>query len=178
MTAAPRRAIRRGLDLLYAGCGFTAGISLVAIAVLVLIQVVARLLGLVVTWSAEFAGYAMAASSFLALASTLNSGGHIRVDLLLGRLPRGAQRWAEILCLVLGVLIVGYFAWYSVVMAWQSYVFNDVGQGSIVVPLWIPQSVMAFGVVALAISLLDNLVRFVVFGTTSYPRDGSQPSTV
>ena len=72
----------------------------------------------------------------------------------------------------------GYFAGYSVVMAWQSYVFKDVGQGTIAVPLWIPQSVMALGVVALAIALLDNLVRFVVWGTTSYPRDGSQPSTV
>ena len=178
MTAAPRAAIRRALDLLYAGCGVLAGISLVAIAVFVLIQVAARLLGLVVTWTAEFAGYAMAASSFLALAYTFNSGGHIRVDLLLGRLPPRAQRWVEIGCLVLGVLIAGYFARYSVVMAWQSYVFNDVGPGTVVVPLWIPQSVMALGVVALAISLLDNLVRFVVRGTTSYPRDGAQPSTV
>ena len=149
-----------------------------AIALCVLIQVCARVLGLVVPWTAEFAGYAMAASSFLALAHTFNTGGHIRVDLLLARLT-GRARWgAELLCLVLGNLVVGYFAWYVVVMTWQSYKFNDVGQGTFAVPLWMPQSLMALGVVALAILLFDNLVRFVTTGTTSYPRDDAQPSTV
>lgn len=178
MTAARRDALRRALDLFYTGCGVLAGIALVAIAVCVLIQICARLLGVVVTWSAEFAGYAMAASSFLALAYTFNTGGHIRVDLILARLPAGARRAAELLSLILGNLVVGYFAWYSVVMVWQSYVFKDVGQGSFPVPLWMPQAFMALGVVALAVLLIDNLVRFVLWDTTSYPRDGSQPSTV
>ena len=96
---ARRGALRRGLDSFYAVCGFLAGTALVGIALCVLLQIVARLAGFVVTWTAEFAGYAMAASSFLALASTLRSGGHIRVDLLLIRLPRRARHAAELACL-------------------------------------------------------------------------------
>ena len=178
MTSAPRGSLRRALDGLYQTCGVLAGASLIAIALCVLIQICARLIGLVVPWTAEFAGYAMAASTFLALASTFNSGGHIRVDLLLSHLPGRARRGAEILSLLLGNLVVGYFAWHVVVMTWQSYQFNDVGQGTFPVPLWIPQAFMALGVVALAVLLIDNLVRLVVSGTTSYPRDGAQPSTV
>lgn len=170
--------LRRSLDFFYTGCGVLAGISLVAIAVFVLIQIIARLLGIVVTWTAEFAGYAMAASSFLALAYTFNSGGHIRVDLLLGRLPVTAKRWMELLCLVMGIVIVGYFAWSCIVMTWQSFLFNDMGQGSFAVPLWIPQALMTIGVVAMAVALLDNLVLYLLWGTTMYPRDGTQPSTV
>lgn len=178
MTSAHRGVVRRALDGFYAGCGVLAGAALIAIALCVLIQVCARLLGLVVPWTAEFAGYAMVASSFLALAHTFSTGGHIRVDLLLARLA-GRVRWgAELLCLVLGNLVVGYFAWYVVVMTWQSYTFNDMGQGTFAVPLWIPQSLMALGIVALAILLLDNLIRFVTTGSTSYPRDEAQPSTV
>jgi TRAP-type C4-dicarboxylate transport system permease small subunit len=169
--------VRRALNGFYAGCGVLAGAALVSIALCVLIQVCARLLGLVVPWTAEFAGYAMAASSFLAVAHTFNTGGHIRVDLLLARLKGRARRSAEFACLVLGNLVVGYFAWYVVVMAWQSYQFNDVGQGSLAVPLWIPQSLMALGVTALAILLVDNLIRFVTTGTTSYPRDEARTST-
>jgi TRAP-type C4-dicarboxylate transport system permease small subunit len=155
-----------------------AGASLIAIAVCVLIQILARFVGLVVPWTAEFAGYAMAASTFLALASTFNAGGHIRVDLLLAHLPVRVRHWAEVLSLVLGNFVVGYFAWYVVVMTWESYLFNDVGQGTFPVPLWIPQAFMALGVLALSILLVDNLVRLLLFGTTSYPRDGVQPSTV
>lgn len=178
MTSAPRGVVRRALDRFYAGCGILAGAALIAIAVCVLIQVCARLLGLVVPWTAEFAGYAMVASSFMALAHTFNTGGHIRVDLLLARLKGRTRQGAELLCLVVGNVVVGYFAWYVVVMTWQSYKFNDVGQGTFAVPLWMPQSFMALGIVALAILLLDNLFRFVLTGTTSYPRDEAQPSTV
>jgi TRAP-type C4-dicarboxylate transport system permease small subunit len=140
----------------------------------VLLQIGARLAGAVVSWTAEFAGYAMAASSFLALAFTLKTGGHIRVDLLLVRLPRGGRRVAELACLVLGTAIVGYFAWHSVVMAWQSHAFNEVGQGTFAVPLWIPQSLMALGIVALFVLLLDNLVTFSLRGETSYPRSNER----
>lgn len=178
MTATRRGVLRRALDGFYGGCGVLAGAALIAIALCVLIQIVARLAGFVVPWTAEFAGYAMAASSFLALAHTFNSGGHIRVDLLLARLKGRVRQAAELLCLVMGNIVVGYFALHVVVMTWQSYTLGDVGQGTFAVPLWIPQSLMALGVVALAVLLLDNLIRFIGTGTTSYPHDEAQPSTV
>lgn len=178
MTAVSRGRIRRALDAFYAGCDVLAYVALAGIGVCVLIQIVARLLGLVLPWTTEVAGYAMAATSFLALAGTLNSGGHIRVDLLLGRL-HGSARWtAELVCLVLGSAIVVYFAWHVLYMTWQSYEINDVGQGVVAIPLWIPQSFMALGTLALAVLLLDNLIRFALTNTTSYPRDAAQPMAV
>jgi hypothetical protein len=53
-------------------------------------------------------------------------------------------------------------------MTWWSFRFNAVGQGSFPVPLWVPQSVMAFGIVALAVALIDSLVRVVVRGEAPY----------
>jgi TRAP-type C4-dicarboxylate transport system permease small subunit len=176
VTMSRPHAVRRGLDRFYTGCGIAAGVSLVAIAVFVLIQIIARILGVVITWTAEFSGYAMASSSFLGLVYTFNTGGHIRVDLVLGWLPARPRRWVEILCLAMGLAVVGFFAWHSIVMTWQSYVLHDVGQGSIAVPLWIPQTIMSLGVLALAIALLDNLVRYVAWGTTAYPRSTSHHS--
>jgi len=84
----------------------------------------------------------------------------------------------ESLCLSMAIVIVGYFAWYCIVMTWQSFLFNEMGQGSFAVPLWIPQALMTIGVVAMAVALLDNLVLYLLGGTTLYPRDGTQPSTV
>ena len=170
-----RGGVRRGLDAFYAGCNVLAYAALVGIALCVICQMIARLLGLVVPWTTEVAGYAMAATSFLALPGTLSSGGHIRVDLLLGRLHGGARRAAELVCLALASAIMLFFAWHVIYMTWQSYEINDVGQGVVAIPLWMPQSLMALGVLALAILFVDNLVRFVTTGTTSYPRDAAQP---
>lgn len=175
MSPAPRGAIRRALDVFYAGCDVLAGIALVGICVCVVIQIVARLVGAVLPWTTEVAGYMMAATSFLALAGTFNSGGHIRVDLLLGRLHGTPRRVAELACLLLGSAIMVYFAWHVLFMTWQSYEINDVGQGSVAIPLWIPQAFMALGTLALAVLLVDNLVRFALTDTTSYPRDADQP---
>ena len=168
--------MRKILNGCYTVCGVVSGLALVGIVAFVLIQIVARPLGLVVSWSAEFAGYAMAASSFMGLAYTLNTGGHIRVNLLADRLPTSWQRWLERLCLVMASGIVGFFAWYCVAMTYDSYQFNEMGQGIIAVPLWIPQLWMALGVACLWLALVDNLVTHLMNETTQYPRDGTQPS--
>ena len=168
--------MRKILNGCYTVCGVVSGLALVGIVAFVLIQIVARPLGLVVSWSAEFAGYAMAASSFMGLAYTLNTGGHIRVNLLADRLPTSWQRWLERLCLVMASGIVGFFAWYCVAMTYDSYQFNEMGQGIIAVPLWIPQLWMALGVACLWLALVDNLITHLMDETTQYPRDGTQPS--
>ena len=75
--------MRRLLDAVYRGCGAAAAIATLAIAVLVVAQVGGRLAGVLVAGADDLAGYALTASSFLALAHTLRSGGHIRMTLLL-----------------------------------------------------------------------------------------------
>ena len=168
--------MRKILNGCYTACGVVSGLALVGIVAFVLIQIVARPLGIVVSWSAEFAGYAMAASSFMGLAYTLNSGGHIRVNLLADRLPTSWQRWLERLCLLMASGIVGFFAWYCASMTYDSYQFNEMGQGIIAVPLWMPQLWMALGVACLWLALVDNLITHLMNETTQYPRDGTQPS--
>lgn len=169
--------MRKFIDGCYTACGVISGLALVGIVVFVLVQIVARPLGIVVSWSAEFAGYAMAASSFMGLAYTFNTGGHIRVNLLAHRMSKSWQCWLERLCLCTGSGIVGYFAWYCVLMTYDSYQFNEMGQGIIAVPLWIPQLWMALGVACLWLALVDNLITHIFNETTKYPRDGTQPSS-
>ena len=104
----------RPLDKLYAAGGILAAILLVLIALFTLAQVLGRLLGILVPDAGELAGYAMAGATFLALASTFRSGGHIRVNLLLTHVRPGLRRALEIWCLAVLVLIGGMFAAFSV----------------------------------------------------------------
>jgi hypothetical protein len=63
-------------------------------------------------------------------------------------------------------------------MVWDSWQFNEMGQGVVAIPLWIPQLWMALGVLALWVSLVDSLVCHLIDETTLYPRGGDQPSAV
>ena len=164
-------AARRALDLFYNTCGVLAGLSLIGIAAFVMLQIVARPLGLVFTWTPEYAGYAMASLSFLGLAYTFNTGGQIRVGMLMNVLPSSGKRWLDGLCLVMGLGVMGYFAWHSAVMTWQSYEFNEMGQGVVPVPLWIPQTIMTFGLFAQAVAIADNLVCLILYGQMLFKDD-------
>ena len=150
--------MRGALDRLYHASGVLAGFFLVCIAVMTLAQIGGRLLGIAARSYDDFAGFAMAASFFLGLAWTLRCGEHIRVTLLVHHLHGGKRRVMEIACLVVSLFLCAYFAWYAVDMTWTSYQLNDVSQGLVAVPLWIPQLAMALGTVILLVALMDEWV--------------------
>lgn len=150
--------IRNLLQRLYFACGVLAGACLVAVAGFVLYSIGGGLFGYIARSADDFAGYAMLASSFLALAHTFGKGEHIRVTLLIDRLHGPARRAAEIWCLLIGAALAGYLAWFSISNTWISYQIGDVSTGLVPVPLWIPQTAMALGASVLFIAVLEQLV--------------------
>ena len=90
---------------------------------------------------------------------------------MLNILPSSGRRWLDIFCLVMALVTMGYFAWHSAVMTWQSYVFNDMGQGVVPVPLWIPQTIMTFGLFAQVVAIVDNLVCLILYGAMLFKDD-------
>jgi len=150
--------IRRCLDGLYHAAGMLAALFMVSIGILIVTSVIARLMGTYVPGLNQYAGYAMAASSFLALAYTFGAGGHIRVNLVLSKL-QGRARWlAELWCLGAGSFLACYLAWYLIKMVRVSHMLGDVSEGVDATPLWIPQLGMAVGSTLFAICLIDRLV--------------------
>lgn len=160
--------MRKFLDRLYLGSGVLAGIFLILIAALSLAQISGRVLGFDAYSFDDFAGFCMAASSFLGLAHTYRRNEQIRVAIVIDRLTGGKRKAMEALCLGASTFLVGYFAWYAVDMAVTSYQINDVSQGLVAVPLWIPQSGMALGLAIVAIALFDDLVVLLAGGIPSY----------
>jgi len=150
--------MRAALSLLYKTSGLLAGFFLVAIAALSLAQVVGRLAGFAAHSFDEFAGYCMAASSFLGLAWTFRCNEHIRMTLVLQMTKGELRRWIGIGALVAGTLLAAYFAWWSIDMVKTSYELNDVSQGLVPVKLWIPQAGMAAGLAVLVLAMLDDLI--------------------
>ena len=150
--------MRALLDGLYRASGVAAAVCLALIAALVLVQIVGRMLGLLVPGTDDIAGFLLVATSFLALAHTLKAKAHVRVELVLHRLSPDVRRPIELAALAVAALIIGYFAYFTIELAWLSWDFGDMSQGIVAIPLWIPQGIMALGLIILAIALLDEFV--------------------
>lgn len=155
--------MRRFLDILYKACGFAAAGFIVLICLVVSAQVVLNLItkifgsaySMTIPSYADFAGFSLAAASFLALAYTLNQGGHIRVTLLLqtfGHIPRLG---AELFSLGLGAALSGYATFYMIRLNYESYDYGDLSHGIIAIPLWIPQLATSAGLLMLTIAFID-----------------------
>jgi len=148
--------MRKALDFLFDAAAWMAAIAMIGVLLMVLLSVISRQVGFHVAGTDAYAGYSMAAAGFLALAHTLKHNEHIRVTLLLGRLKGKARHALEMWALSAAVLLSGLFAFYSVRLAWQSHVLNDISTGNDATRLWIPQLTMALGTVVLLIAFMDE----------------------
>ena len=155
-------ALDRWLDRFYLWCGYAAAALLVALALLIIASIVSRLLGTYVPGLTEYSGYAMAGASFLALSNTLRSGGHIRVGIVLNALHGRARRGLQLWCLAMGTFLAWYLAWYLVRMTHVSWKLGDRSEGADALLLWIPQTLVAFGSIVLAVCFLHCLIAFLV----------------
>ncbi|MGK9054373.1 TRAP transporter small permease [Neorhizobium sp. CSC1952] len=162
--------LRRTLDGLYLVSGWLAGLFLVAIFLIMMALSAGRPLDIDVPAGDDFASWCMAASAFLGLAHTFRSGEMIRVGLLVERIKGPARQVVEIVALAIGTIAAVYFAWFAFDMTRTSYRFNDLSQGVIAVPLWIPQLGFCGGLVILAIAFVDELLHVLFGGSPRYEK--------
>ena len=164
--------MRKMLDRLYLGSGAIASLLIAAICVLVCTQVLFNLItrfadrsvNLTIPSYGDFAGYFLAASSFLALAYTLTRGGHIRVNLVLSRLPTRLRLITEVLSTALCAMVSLYATFYMAKLCLESYEYQDLSSGLIAIPIWIPQTVVLLGMSILCIALLETLHSTITTG--------------
>lgn len=165
--------MRQFLDKLYIVSGAIAAALIAAICLLVTAQVIMNIItkvggssvAMTIPSYADFAGYFLAASAFLALAYTLTRGGHIRVTLALNYMADGKSRFAaEVFSLGLCAACSVFMTYYVIHLVIESYSFGDKSAGIIAVPIWIPQTSVMLGMIILSIALIDLLIRTLMKG--------------
>jgi TRAP-type C4-dicarboxylate transport system permease small subunit len=159
--------VSRALDVLYDAAGALAAVAILGICAVVSAQIglniLARVAGPGWSWTipsyADFAGFALAAATFLALAHTLRRGAHIRVTLLTGRLRPAPRRAVVAATLALATAVAGYATWYMAALIGESWRYGDTSSGMVAVPLWIPQVPVAAGLALLTVALVHTLAE-------------------
>ena len=100
---------------------------------IILAQMITRWTGIIFEGSTEFAGYAMASTSFFALAYALSKGAHIRVSIFLN-LNSFTKKWLDIFALFTASIIATFFARYAIKTNFMSEMLNDRTQGQDQIP--------------------------------------------
>ena len=126
----------RALDKLYFVSGVIAACFMLLILLIIVVQMIARWTGFSFEGSTEYAGYAMAATSFFALAHALTRGAHIRVSILLN-LNRFTRMWVNAFAMLVAAITATYFARYAIKTNFLSEMLNDRTQGQDQVPEWV-----------------------------------------
>jgi TRAP-type C4-dicarboxylate transport system permease small subunit len=162
------------LDRLYLYAGYLAGAFMVAIFVQMMLLSAGRPVGFNIPAADDFVSWCMAAMAFLGLAHTFRHGEMIRVGLLIDELPEKNRHWVELGCLIIGTGFIGFFAYHAVKMNYQSYLFGDMSQGVVLVPMWIPQVGYSTGLIILLIAFVDELIHVAMGGSPRYERPKPQ----
>lgn len=91
-------------------------------------------------------------------AYTFRAGGHVRVDLVTGRLRPGTRAGLRALTLLLGVVFLAVVIWVtaqSAITAWRYGRVSTV----MLYPLWLPMALIPAGLALLALAMLRALGR-------------------
>ena len=162
--------IRIWLDRLYLFSGYAAGVFLVLIFVLMMLLSAGRPVGFNIPAGDDLVSWCMVATSFLGLAHTFRHGEMIRVGLLIDRLEGRTRHVVEIVSLLVGGFFVAFFAYYAVQLTYYSWAFNDMAQGVLAVPLWIPQLGYSGGLIILLIAFIDEFIHVISGNTPRYEK--------
>jgi TRAP-type C4-dicarboxylate transport system permease small subunit len=160
--------LRRFLDRLYAASGALAAVCLAGIAVVMLAQAAGRELGYLVRGADDIVAWLCAATAFLALGHTFRRGELVRVGLLIDLLPPRPRRAFALAALAIALAFVGYMLYAVLLFVYASWKFNEVAQGLIQLPIWIPQLSFAAGSLIFFIAVLDEFVVLVRGGKPAY----------
>jgi len=129
-------------------------------------DVIARALGRPTIWVFEVTLYALGASAFLANAAALRHGAHFRITILTKLFPPGCRRWFDRFALLVTMAFGVVLAISGTMFAWQSFADGVRSATLLSIPLFIPQSELALGGLALVTQSLAMLLSGECFDVT------------
>lgn len=139
-----------------------AGWCYLLITLLICFDILARrLLGFSTESTTELTGYLMAIGMSWGLAGTLLERGHVRIDVLVQKLPLRARVWLHLASLLALLVTTAFFVYGGVSLARDSFDFGATDLSTLRTPLVIPQGLWAAGLALMMLTTLALATRSV-----------------
>lgn len=142
--------------------GYLPAFLLFVLMVLILVEVLTRyLLHSPLGISDEMGGYILVAITFIGLAYTWKEDGHVRIELLVTRLPSKVNKWLRMTTLILatGFTIPLMKASYDLLS--DSLLFASRSGSWLRTPLVYPQTILLVGAILIFLQLVAELIKTV-----------------
>ncbi|MBV8634277.1 MAG: TRAP transporter small permease [Burkholderiaceae bacterium] len=110
-------------------------------------------------WQDDVSVFMLIGVSFGCAAHVQQSRGHIGIDVLGNVLPPAANRVRLFLIDLISFLFCSFFTWKSWTLFWEAWQEGQTTDSTFAPPLWIPYSMMAFGMTLLTLQLLLQVVQ-------------------
>jgi TRAP-type C4-dicarboxylate transport system permease small subunit len=158
--------LRRGVAGLAAGMAWVAGWNYIACALFITGDIIGRnAFGVSSAATVEITGYMLACGIAWGLAHTLACRAHIRVDVLVTRLPLRFRAPLHLFSLLLLAVFALFTAWAAWELVDESALFDAHDNSALRVPLIIPQGIWAVGISAFvlmcAVLLLESTLALL-----------------
>ncbi len=153
-------------DLIATVVRVVAGLGLIFLTILVVAEVASRLfINASLNVVEELAGYLVVALTFLGASLALRDGAMFRVGFLFEKLPSSVQRWLALVYSILALSVCGVLIWQTCRLVASSYSRGNVAPTVMMTPLWIPQMLLPFGLLMIAVFLFERaLIQLGVGG--------------
>lgn len=163
--------MRRFLDRLYIAGGALGAFFIALIAALMIGQSILREFRVNTGAVNDVVAWFCAAAAFFAMAHAFKHGDFVRVTLVLEKASVKTRRALEITSLFIGSVAVAYLAWSACLFTYESWEFNDISQGLLPMPIWIPQLSFALGSILLLVAVIDEFIIVLRGGVPTFVRE-------
>lgn len=145
-----------------------AGVLVYSMMAGIVVYVILRKLGIGVYFVEEYSGYSLVFMAYIGLAYTFRTGGHIRVDIVFGRLKPMVRAILEIAAIVAGLIILYMLSLETLGNALFSLKANFRSSFLTESPLWPFQLFIPMGLTILGLEMFLRLMVLVreVIGQT------------
>jgi TRAP-type C4-dicarboxylate transport system permease small subunit len=155
--------LRRGVAAVVAFMAWAAGWNYVACALFITGDIIGRnLFGVSSAATVEITGYMLACGIAWALPHTLACRAHIRVDVLVTRLPAKLRAPLHLFSLALLIAFAVFTAWVAWELVNESALFDAHDNSALRIPMVIPQGIWAVGITAFLVMALVLMLESVL----------------
>jgi TRAP-type C4-dicarboxylate transport system permease small subunit len=162
--------LRTGLDRLYLLSAIFGAGCIALICLLMIWQTLGRQFGWSTGATNDIVSWLCAAAAFFTMAHAFKHGDFVRVTLALEKMKPTRRRAFELFSLFVAVVAIGYLTFWACRFTFQSWQFNELAQGLLPLPIWIPQSSFALGSLLLLVAALDEFVIVLRGGVPTFVR--------
>ncbi|MGL5447241.1 MAG: TRAP transporter small permease subunit [Rhabdaerophilum sp.] len=134
--------------------GYASGWGFIFCSAFICFDVLARrFLGFSSQATTEITSYILAFGLAWGLAHTLSMRAHVRIDLLINKLPAKLRYWMHFLSLLMLGVFIGFLAKASYDLVAESVLFGATDTSTLQIPLAIPQGLWAAGIGVFALMI-------------------------